>query len=254
MTSYKAIVIDDEPAARRIVKFLCTEYAKSIEIIGEAENGATAVQLIKDLRPDLIFLDIQLPDKTGFQVLQELVYSPNVIFITAYEQFAINAFETFAVDYLLKPVKDDRFVAAINKLTQFGKINQKVEFNELSKLIDQLRPKPVPTAFPITVNDKIILLEYDDIAYLEADDKYVKIFSVDGNKYLTDLTLTALEEKLPDNFLRVKKSFIINKKKIKEMHKHFNGRYVLVIGDKNNSRIITGSTFATKVKSAFGLI
>ncbi|MEI2822378.1 MAG: response regulator [Chitinophagaceae bacterium] len=101
---YKAIIIDDEPAARRLMMSLLNDYQDLIEIIGEATNGREAVQQIKSLQPDIIFLDIQMPDMTGFEVIEKLDKKPNIIFTTAYEQYAIKAFETFSIDYLLKPI------------------------------------------------------------------------------------------------------------------------------------------------------
>ncbi|MBI2730626.1 MAG: LytTR family transcriptional regulator DNA-binding domain-containing protein [Sphingobacteriales bacterium] len=104
------------------------------------------------------------------------------------------------------------------------------------------------------IGDKIILLRFEKISYLEANDKYVNVFLEDGQKYLTDQTLTTLEEKLPGDFLRVQKSYIINKEKIKEVHKHFNGRFVLTMDDKERNRITTGLTYNEAVKYALGLL
>lgn len=105
---FKALVIDDEPAARRLMKSLLQDYTDIVEVIGEAGTGTEAIQLIEQLHPDLVFLDIQMPDLTGFEVLERLQHKPNVIFTTAYEQYAIKAFDNFSVDYLLKPIKEER--------------------------------------------------------------------------------------------------------------------------------------------------
>src|SRR5687767_5233424 len=105
---YNTIVIDDEPAARRLMKSLLEEYADTITVIAEAGTGMEAIQKIEELKPDLIFLDIQMPDLTGFEVIERLTRKPNIIFTTAYEQYAIKAFETFSIDYLLKPIKEER--------------------------------------------------------------------------------------------------------------------------------------------------
>src|SRR5258705_12427785 len=104
---FRTIVIDDEPAARRLMKNLLQEFSDIIQVIDEAGNGVEAVQKIESLRPDLIFLDIQMPDLTGFEVIEKLTEKPNIIFTTAYEQYAIKAFETFSIDYLLKPIKEE---------------------------------------------------------------------------------------------------------------------------------------------------
>ena len=117
---YKAIVIDDEPAARRLMKNLLQEYSDIVTVIAEAGNGREAIEKIEELNPDLIFLDIQMPDLTGFEVIEKLSRKPNIIFTTAYEQYAIKAFETFSIDYLLKPIKEERLKQSIEKLKQFG--------------------------------------------------------------------------------------------------------------------------------------
>ena len=119
---FKAIVIDDEPAARRLMKSLLNSHQDVVEVIGEAGNGREAIAKIQELRPDVIFLDIQMPDLTGFEVIEQLEIKPNIIFTTAYEQYAIKAFETFSIDYLLKPIKEERLEQSIAKLKQFGRL------------------------------------------------------------------------------------------------------------------------------------
>lgn len=250
--SLKAIIVDDEPAARRLLHYLCN-YNKNIEVIGEAANGTVAIELINKLEPDVVFLDIQLPDITGLEVLQKLSFRPNIIFTTAYEQFALQAFETFAVDYLLKPIKEERFEAALHKLEAFGKLKQETDFIALQKLLAELKPKPEPKALPVKTGDKIIFLDFDIIGFFQANDKYVNIFTTDGKKYLIDLTLNQLEAKLPGTFIRIQKSYIINKTLIKEVHKHFNSRFVIILNDKNCSRITSGLTFYDSIKSSMGL-
>ena len=211
-----AIIVDDEPAARRLINHLCNVNGNLVAI-GEAANGTIAIELINQLKPDVVFLDIQMPDITGLEVLEKLSYKPNIIFTTAYEQFALKAFETFAVDYLLKPIREERFNAAITKLEAFGKKEQAVDFSKLRKFLDDVKPKPQPIAFPVKIGDKIILIDFEHSSYFEANAKYVNPFIVDGNKYLVDLTLTHPEEKLPEDFLRVQKSCIVNRRLVKEV-------------------------------------
>src|SRR5678815_4024217 len=118
---FKAIIIDDEPAARRLLKSMLSSNAEWIAVLAEASNGAEAIKMINEIRPDLVFLDIQMPDYTGFEVLEKIENQPNVIFTTAYEQYAIKAFESFSIDYLLKPIREERLQFALEKLKQFGK-------------------------------------------------------------------------------------------------------------------------------------
>lgn len=251
---FKAIVVDDEPAARRLLKSLLLEHYEVIEVIAEAGNGKDAVKLIQELKPDVVFLDIQMPDLTGFEVIEQLNYQPNIIFTTAYEQYALKAFESFSIDYILKPIREERLKQSLEKLKSFGKVNKGINISNIKEIIEQLHAPKKATALPIKTGEKIILLRFEKIAYLEANDKYVNVFMEDGQKYLTDQTLTALEEKLPEPFLRVQKSYIINKDKIKEVHKHFNGRFVLTLDDKGRNKITTGLTYNEAVKSALGLI
>ncbi len=166
----KAIIVDDETAARRLISFLCSQFAKNVEVIGEAESGGKAIALIDELKPDFVFLDIELGDMTGFDVLGKIAFKPNIIFTTAYEQFAIKAFENFAVDYLLKPIKDERFKTAIEKLAHFGKTKQSINSQNIQEIINTLKLKHAPSALPVKIGDRILLLNFNDIVYLEAQD------------------------------------------------------------------------------------
>lgn len=250
---YRTIVIDDEPAARRLMKNLLQEHSDTIQVIAEAGNGNEAIQKIEELKPDLIFLDIQMPDLTGFEVIEKLSRKPNIIFTTAYEQYAMKAFETFSIDYLLKPIKEERLQQSIEKVKQFGQLNQAIDIPGLQEIIKQFRAPQKATALAIKTGDRIILLRYENISYLEAQDKYVFVFTSEGQKYITDQTLTALEEKLPSQFYRIQKSFIINREKIKEMHRHFNGRYLFIMDDKAGTHLTSGRTYHDSIKAEFGL-
>jgi two-component system LytT family response regulator len=250
---FKAIVIDDEPAARRLMKNLLEEHKDVVEVIGEAGSGGEALSKIEELKPDLIFLDIQMPDITGFEVIEKLMHKPNIIFTTAYEQYAIKAFETFSIDYLLKPIKEERLEQSINKLKRFGNINPPIDVAGLQQMIQQYKTPQKATALPIKTGDRITLLKYENIAYLEAQDKYVFVFTIDGQKHLTDQSLTILSEKLPQQFYRIQKSYIINKDRIKEMHRHFNSRYLFIMEDKAGTRLTSGRTFHDAIRAEFGL-
>src|SRR6478736_10454481 len=160
---FKTIVIDDEPAARRLMKNLLQEHSDVVEVIGEASNGREAIEKIEKLRPDLIFLDIQMPDLTGFEVIEQLNEKPNIIFTTAYEQYAIKAFETFSIDYLLKPIREERLQQSIAKLKKFGKADSPIDISGLQQIIQQFRTPQKATALPIKTGDRIILLRFENI-------------------------------------------------------------------------------------------
>ncbi|MBC7873630.1 MAG: response regulator [Ferruginibacter sp.] len=250
---FKAIVIDDEPAARRLMKNLLLEHSHIIEVIGEAGTGKEAIAKIEELKPDVIFLDIQMPDLTGFEVIDRLKIKPNIIFTTAYEQYAIRAFETFSIDYLLKPIKEERLEQSITKLREFGRLAQPVDLASLQEIIRQFQAPQKATALPVKTGDRINLIRFESISYLEANDKYVFIYMADGQKHLTDQSLATLEEKLPPQFYRIQKSYIINKDRIKEMHRHFNSRYLFVMDDKAGSRLTSGRTYHDPIRAEFGL-
>jgi two-component system LytT family response regulator len=250
---YKAIVIDDEPAARRLMRNLLQEHSSVINVIAEAGNGKDAIRMIDEMKPDLIFLDIQMPDLTGFEVIEQLTFKPNIIFTTAYEQYAIKAFDTFSIDYLLKPIKEERLSQSIEKLKQFGRLNHSIDIPGLQEIIRQFQSPPKATALPIKSGDRITLLRFENIVYLEAHDKYVFVFTTDGQKYLTDQSLTTLTSKLPSQFYRIQKSYILNRDKIREMHRHFNGRYLFVMEDKNGTRLTSGRTYYENIKVDFDL-
>jgi two-component system LytT family response regulator len=249
---WRVLIIDDEPAARRIIVRMMEDYKDSLHLAGEADNGAIAIQMINDIKPDLLFLDIYLQDMTGFEVLQNIRCQPSIIFTTAYDQYAIKAFEEMAIDYLLKPIREERFKASILKLQTLGNRSAKYELESLNKLIEKIHVKKTWTAFPVKIGEKIILIPFETIAYLEADDKYVKIFTDTGVKYLTDIPLNKLVDKFPPEFIRIQKSYIINKTKIKELHKHFNGRFIFIMNDKAFSRIQSGNTYYDFIKTEFG--
>jgi two-component system LytT family response regulator len=249
---YNTILIDDEPAARRLMKNLLQVHP-IINVIGEAGNGREAIEKIESLKPDLIFLDIQMPDLSGFEVLAQLSHKPNIIFTTAYEQYAIKAFENFSIDYLLKPIKEERLHQSIDKLKEFGRLNPAISVSGLQEIIQQLKTPQKATALPIKTGDRITLLRYENICYLQAEDKYVFVFTSDGQKFLTDQSLTALLDKLPAQFYRIQKSYIINKDKIREMHRHFHGRYIFVMDDKAGNRLTSGRTYHDLIRLEFGL-
>lgn len=250
---YRAILIDDEPAARRLMRNLLLEHTGLVQVVAEAGTGREAISQIEALQPDLIFLDIQMPDLTGFEVIEKLTHQPNIIFTTAYEQYAVRAFETFSIDYLLKPIKEERLDQSMEKLKRFGRLNTVIDIPGLQEIIRQIQTPKQATALSIRTGDRITLLRYEQITYLEAQDKYVYIHTTDGQEHLTDQTLTALTEKLPPRFFRIQKSYLINKERIKEMHRHFNGRYLFIMDDKASSRLTSGRTYYEDIKAEFGL-
>jgi two-component system, LytTR family, response regulator len=249
---FKAVIVDDEPPARRLLTELLGEHRQTIHISGEADNGSAAITLINELQPDVIFLDIQLPDMLGFDVLKELNYKPFVIFTTAYDEYAIKAFDALSVDYLLKPLKEDRIARSINKLQHFaGGNGANPVWNNIESLFNGFRPRKDIKTLSIKKGTKFTLVQLSDIVYFEAYDKYTYVHTQNGQRLFCDHMLAVLEEKLSVDFMRVQKSYIVNKQKVVEIHKYSNNRYTLVLNNQDFTRIVTGPSYFGIVKEAF---
>lgn len=247
---YKTIIVDDEPLARLRLQTLMREYPDIFEIITEAENGEKAIEKINQIRPELLFLDIQMPEISGFDVLKALDYFPKVIFCTAFDEFALKAFDTNCVDYLVKPLTKERFAKTIKKLDQ-QIVEGSSEIN-LKKLIEQFSQeykKSEVSSIPIKIGDRVIFLRLDEVSYLQADEKYVSVVTKHAKSYILDSSLKKLEEKLPADFIRVHKSYLINKKLLKEIRKHFDSRFVLIMDDYTQSNITSGRSYFQAIKA-----
>jgi len=247
------LIIDDERPARMRIKELIAPHRHFINLVGEADNGAKAIEQINALQPDLIFLDINMPDLDGFSVLTKVVHQPMIVFTTAYEQFAVKAFEENAIDYLLKPIEEERFTKCITRLKALEQAQPPLDVFRLKQLFDGLRPRKEITAIPIKIKDKILLVRLSRIAYFQAAEGYVIIHQEDGTQHISDLNLVQLEEKLPATFLRVQKSYIVNTEKVKEISKYFNNRLILTMQDMPQSRITTGTSYISQIRDFFNL-
>ena len=248
---YKTIIVDDEPLARLRLQKMILEFANTFEIIGEADNGETAIEIINELKPELIFLDIQMPEKNGFEVLKQLDYFPKVIFCTAYDEFALQAFESNCIDYLLKPLTKERFSKTVEKLNQFVGNNSDLNLNKLIEQVTLEIKKSEATTIPVKVGDRVIFVRLDEVSYFKADEKYVSLITKHTKSYILDSSLKKLEEKLPSHFIRVHKSYIINRNLLKEVRKHFNNRYILILDDYEQSRITSGRSYYAEIKRLF---
>ena len=248
MAKYSTLIVDDEKIARTRLRRLLEDYPEVFHVIAEAANGFEALELLKGTKPDLIFLDIQMPGMTGFEMLQEMKEFPLVIFCTAYEEFALKAFNTMAVDYLLKPVMQDRLALSVEKLERVNARFQKNHMEELLELMKQHTEPKKLVSIPIRIGERVILIKPEKIAYLSADEKYVDLFTLDGKKYSTNLSLKKLEEILPFNFTRIHRSIIVNSDHIKEFRKYFRGTYIVELADENKTRLETGRAYADEIR------
>jgi two-component system, LytTR family, response regulator len=250
---YTAIIIEDEYPARLRLEHMLSLNQEQISLLGHADTGRAAISMVKLYRPDVVFLDIHLPDMTGFEVLQSLDYHPMVIFTTAYAEYAVQAFEVFSVDYLIKPFDIIRFKKAIDKISQFQHIVPVPDYTQLAKLFFDAQRKPKQTSLAVKSGQKILLIDYEDITHLKADDKYVTVCTATNKTYLCEKSLGTLEESLPDHFIRIHRSYIINKTWIAEIHRYFKGRLMLVMDDKERTTVITSDSYTQDVKTALGI-
>lgn len=250
MKIWKTIIIDDEQLARlRLIRLL--KSYDHIDIIGEAVNGQDGFEKIEKLQPDLIFLDIEMPVLNGFEMLGRLTHQPKVVFTTAYDQYAIKAFEEDSIDYLLKPVEPERLEKTIKRLDQ--KQHDSAGYLPLETLLKQLHLKKEIKTLTVKIGDKILLVKLDTILYINAEEKYVFLHTTDGKKHLTDFTINSLEEKLPDAFVRIHRGHIINSEYIKEIRKGFNGALVFVMINAENTRLTSSRSNAEMLRERFNL-
>lgn len=224
----KVIIVDDEAPARKLIKEFLQAH-KDLVIIDECNNGVDAVKAINTFKPDLVFLDIQMPGLTGFEVLQKVDEMPQIIFSTAYDQYAFKAFEVNAVDYLLKPFKQERFDEAIEKIMT----NDKSYFSQIQTLVNGLNEQETHlTNILVSVRNKLINIPVNNIIYIQADGNYAKLILEKGS-HLTSYCLSKLEQKLnPQQFIRVHRSAVININAVKEAYSYpSNYELIMTNGD-----------------------
>ena len=253
MVPLRTIIIDDEAIARQRLISLLQTYSQQFTIIGEARNGIEGGEMVNRLKPDLIFLDIQMPGKTGFEMLEALEYLPKVIFCTAYETFALQAFDTMALDYLVKPVEAERLQLTINKIDQSRESTATLHVKQLLDLVKQQTVKNYLHSIPHKIGDRILLIKIEKITRFVAKEKYVEFYTAKEEKYLTELSLKKLQERLPDDFVQVQRGIIVNISYVKEFRKYLRGKYILVLDDTNSTRVETGRSFADTVKGLISL-
>lgn len=243
----KAIIIDDERLARRELKSLLKKH-DDIDIVDEAGNADEALEKIQGINPDLLFLDIQMPEKTGFDLLEMLPTVPKVIFTTAYDEFALQAFEINALDYLLKPIEPKRLEGALNKLReQVDKENVQSEAEQQTKGKKKILGEQVF----VKDGDKCWFVNLKDIRLLESDGNYVKVY-FDNNRPLIHRSLNALDEKLDDRmFFRASRKYIINLTWIDKIEPWFNGGLMVTL--KGGERVEISRRQAAKFKERLSL-
>jgi two-component system LytT family response regulator len=240
----KVLIIDDEEAARILIRQYLEDHDQ-LEVVGECTDGLIAVHSINRLEPDLIFLDVQMPGLSGFQVIRELVHIPQVIFTTAFDQYALKAFDSNAVDYLLKPYTKERFNQALAKA-----------LHRNTQLVPALQLPAENNNQPASANNyferillesgsKMVSLSIHDIIYLEAEKDYTRVYSHAKN-FLSNFGISTLEQRLPPSvFTRIHRSFIINIHYIKEVYKQNNDTYLVL---KNDTTLKVSKGYADNIR------
>lgn len=238
------LIIDDEKLARDLLR----EYLEGnddVEVLGECSKGSEAVEKIDKLKPDLIFLDVQMPGMTGFDVLEEIEHEPYVIFTTAYDQYAIRAFEKNAVDYLLKPLDEERFRTAIARALKKKKLEQN-NFDDLLLSLRSERKGPYESHIFVQKSEKLFNQPVEEIIYLEASGDYT-IISTKNDQFVSSSGIGKLEEIMnPETFIRVHRSTIINLNYLKEIERHFNGG--MVVKMQNGKSFPVSRTYAKLIR------
>jgi two-component system LytT family response regulator len=238
MTKLRVLIVDDEPLARdRLRAWLLEE--PSAEIVGECGSGTEALAFIRATPPDLVFLDVEMPGCNGLRVVNELPAEgrPAVVFVTAHERFALDAFNVQAIDYLLKPFDQERFQVALHRAEEYlrtrhaGKIEEKLE----SLLSDAAVPSKTPERLTVRSDGRLVFLKPSEIVWVEAADNYIILHLVEGRLMLRE-TLATLEKRLgTTSFARVSRSALVHLDQIKELQPTFHGDFVVVL--RNGTKV-----------------
>lgn len=250
---WTTLIVDDEPLAREGLRMLLAEDA-DVAAIHEAKDGREAVAAIRKVRPDLVFLDVQMPEMDGLAVVREIGAErmPAVVFVTAHDQYALRAFEINAVDYLLKPVTRERFAQA------FARAKARLETQptegasrQILSLLETLAaPRRHVRRLAVRSAGKTVFVEIGDVDWIEAAENYVKLHA-GRSSHLLQVAMNTLEESLdPDGFLRIHRSIIVNIGRIKELEPALHGEYVVTL--ENGVRLRSGRTYHEKLKALAG--
>ncbi len=245
----RSLIVDDEPPARaRVRQFLKDE--PGFEIVGECGDGRQAVATIQKLQPDLVFLDVQMPRLTGFEVCANLAGGamPLVIFVTAYDQFALQAFEVHAIDYLLKPFDRERFQKSLRHAREQLRRGQEATPDaRLTALLEDLKSGPRgPDRMAFKVNGRVIFVRADEIEWVEADGNYVNLHAGPAAHHLRE-TIASFETRLsPEKFMRISRSVIVNLDRIKELQPLFYGDYAVIL--QNGVRLTLSRNFRDRLE------
>jgi two-component system LytT family response regulator len=248
----RALIADDEPHARHLLRSLLKD-EPDIDVVGEAADGEETARMVRELAPDLLLLDIQMPALDGFAVIEDIGVErmPTVIFVTAYDQYALRAFDVHALDYLLKPFDGERLSAALKRARKHvGGHDHDDTTPRMMALLDELRRRDFPERLPIKGDGRITFVTVDEIDWVEAAGKMLRIH-VGTASHLIRETMGALEQQLdPRRFVRIQRSAIVNVRRIKELQPWFQGEFVVILQD--GTRLTTGRGYRQNWQGLLG--
>lgn len=250
--AYSTLIIDDEPPARARLQKLLEHFPEIFRVLDEAKNGIEAVEKINKFKPDVIFLDIEMPGLNGFELLERLEKIPIVIFCTAFDQYSLKAFETNSIDYLLKPVRLERLQQTVEKLSSLKTNLSSSDIKSVLKAFYEQKEEKKMTSITIKKGEKLIFIKLDEVTHFEADEKYVTVYTNKEN-HLIEQSLSQLESKLPQEFIRVHRAVILNKNLVQEVQKYFNSRFVITLNNNRKTSITSGRSYNTAIKDWIGI-
>jgi len=249
--TWRVILVDDEPLARTRLRRLLAVH-DMVDIVGEAGDGVTASRMIRELAPDLVFLDVQMPGMTGFDVLARLDVRPRVIFVTAHDEFAVRAFEEQALDYLLKPVEPARLERALGRIAARSEdsVTPDPRFERLLQAV--ARTSAPPRRIAVRRGARVTLVEPSAIVFCRAEDKYTVLYTADG-EHVVDRTIEDLERALdPAAFLRIHRGALVNLAYVKELTAVEGGRFLVSLTVPAGSQIYASRAGARLLRDKFG--
>jgi len=257
----KALIVDDEYPARQELRFMLEKYSNQIQIVGEAANAQEAWELITALEYSMLFLDIDMPGLNGLELASRLQdhakegnnNAPFIVFVTAYEEFAVDAFGVNAVGYLLKPIDPARFDKTLQKVFALEEKRENAAKARETKAVEGGGPAPALGLIPVEHKGKTLLLEQENIIFTYASDDYAFVKTAD-NRYITRFTLKELEARLDSRiFFRCHRSYIVNIKRAREVIPEYNGTLTLVVDDAERSEVPVSRSQAKKIRQILGL-
>jgi len=247
VVKYRSVIIENEEHSRARLRRLLSAFEPGLEIIGEAADGPSAVEVVRRSNPDLLFLDIDLPGFNGFQVLEALENQPAVIFTTAFNEHALRAFDAFAIDYLLKPIEADAVARALGKLRALG-FNHAQLSSALEQLLETSGTRYL-SRVSCRVGDRTVLVKIGEVLFFQSDNKYTSVHVASG-EYLIDTPLVELEQRLnPREFVRIHRSTLVNVAWIAEIRRSYDGRLRVLLRDAKNTELVASRSYADNLRN-----